>query len=977
MHDNRSRDRGLAMVATVVDRATRSGPVAGARAPECVPGPKPAARVSRARPAAVRTWLAVAWIAAALVGCDRGGGADDPAILVAKAVEAREIGDGPAAIIHLRNALRIDPDQPEVRNLLGREYLDTGRYAAAEAEFRLALTGGVPREKVVPALARAMLLQRQPLRVLDGFAADELAGTNAQAELLAIRGLAAIQLEQRETAQSWFDQALAVNPDEPDALLGKARLAIDARRLADARPLIERVLGRDGRNTDAWLLEGDLEFAAGDAAAANAAYRQVLSISPEDSHATTRLAWAALAEKDYPTVARYVATLRKRSPEDPRTNYLAALGEFRNGEHRAAKDSVDRALKAHGGHDPSVLLRGAIAFSLGEHEDAQRFLGQVVLLRSPRHLGARKLYAESLLKTHKATEALDVVVPALRIAPGDAELIALVAEGLMQLGDYHQSAAYFADAVRIAGSDGGLRSGSEVAQLAPGDAAQQMPDLVEGPWQKDRRAQTHALHAKVLLRLGRTDEALKAWTALARIEPDSARSHTLHASILAAKNDLTGAGKALEHALARDAAHAPAQVERARLEVRKGRTGAARALLEADLKERSDRAEILLALVEVGPLSGASRTDVIGWLERAQKVDPGSLGAGVALARLSLEEGRTQQALAIALEVEKHNPGHPDALRLLGSAQLAAGEAARAQTSFTRVVALLPNDAKARVGLGFAELAVGSIDGAIKHFRAALNVSPDDVDALTGLADAQLRASDFPQALETARRLQSIDPQAAIGYAAEGTVLLAQDEPVLAADPLARALEIEPDFDVMTKLHSALAGAGHAQEAQRLLADWIDKNPEDRNARQYRADVMLDDGDFKAAADEYLVLAEQSPGDAAILSNLALALHELRDPRALAYAERAVKASPDDPATLDTLGQLLVAQGDADRATAVLERAVGLEPRTVPFRVHLAKAWIAAGNPARAGAELRLAAARATSAKERQEIDRMLDELRR
>jgi predicted Zn-dependent protease len=88
------------------------------------------------------------------------------------------------------------------------------------------------------------------------------------------------------------------------------------------------------------------------------------------------------------------------------------------------------------------------------------------------------------------------------------------------------------------------------------------------------------------------------------------------------------------------------------------------------------------------------------------------------------------------------------------------------------------------------------------------------------------------------------------------------------------------------------------------------------------------------------------------LNNLAWAYSELKDPRALATAEKALKAAPDSPAVLDTAGWLLAGQGDTGRALPMLKRAASLQPANAVLRYHLAVALNKSGDKKAAKVEL-------------------------
>jgi len=73
----------------------------------------------------------------------------------------------------------------------------------------------------------------------------------------------------------------------------------------------------------------------------------------------------------------------------------------------------------------------------------------------------------------------------------------------------------------------------------------------------------------------------------------------------------------------------------------------------------------------------------------------------------------------------------------------------------------------------------------------------------------------------------------------------------------------------------------------------------------------------------------------------------LDDPKALGYAERAVKLAPNNAAVLDTYGTLLVKNGEADKGLPFLEQARRLAPSRNDLRLNYAKALIRPAGRAR------------------------------
>ena len=89
-----------------------------------------------------------------------------------------------------------------------------------------------------------------------------------------------------------------------------------------------------------------------------------------------------------------------------------------------------------------------------------------------------------------------------------------------------------------------------------------------------------------------------------------------------------------------------------------------------------------------------------------------------------------------------------------------------------------------------------------------------------------------------------------------------------------------------------------------------------------------------------------------MLNNLAWAYQQAKDPRALETAERAYKLKPDNAAVADTLGWMLVEQGNPTRGLELLQKAAAAAPKSPEIRYHLAQAWVKTGDKAKARNEL-------------------------
>jgi Tfp pilus assembly protein PilF len=108
----------------------------------------------------------------------------------------------------------------------------------------------------------------------------------------------------------------------------------------------------------------------------------------------------------------------------------------------------------------------------------------------------------------------------------------------------------------------------------------------------------------------------------------------------------------------------------------------------------------------------------------------------------------------------------------------------------------------------------------------------------------------------------------------------------------------------------------------------------------------------KAAIQQFQAVLKEDPKNLVALNNLATAYQQEKDPRALEYAEKAHALAPDSAAVLDTLGWILVEQGNTARGLPLLQKAVSLAPAAPDIRYHLAAALARTGDNAAARKEL-------------------------
>jgi Flp pilus assembly protein TadD len=140
---------------------------------------------------------------------------------------------------------------------------------------------------------------------------------------------------------------------------------------------------------------------------------------------------------------------------------------------------------------------------------------------------------------------------------------------------------------------------------------------------------------------------------------------------------------------------------------------------------------------------------------------------------------------------------------------------------------------------------------------------------------------------------------------------------------------------------TALSDAGRNDEAVALLRDWVARQPDAAVSDTLAAIDIVAHRTDQAEQNLLAVLAER-PNDAVALNNLAWIYQGRHDPKAHALAQRAYMLQPTAQ-TADTLGWIVLQEGNATVGLTLLRRAAASIPNDPSVLYHLAMALKANG----------------------------------
>ena len=899
------------------------------------------------------------------------GGSASEKDLLASATTYLSQNDPKAAVIQLKNALQINPESPAARYLLGKALLASGDPLGAEVELRRARQLKHPDALVLPELARAQLALGQFKVVTDEMAGVNFDGDAPMADLQTTLAAGYIMQGARDRAQTAIDRALQLSPKFVPALITRARLKVAGGDVDSALQGLQEVIGLAPGNVSAWMLRADLLLQAkGDTENAAAAYNSALRIKPDLPQAHSALIQMQFQKRDIPAATAQYEAMKKALPNHPDTLLFEAQIALAKKDFNGAREMLKSALLKTPDHPRMLFTAGAVELQLGAISQAEAYLARAVQL-APGDAGARRMLARTQLRAGQPGKAISTLKPILDSPNVDADSLTMAGEAELGNGDAKSSEDYFNHAIRLRPSDSRARTALALAQMARGNPDGGMNELRQIA-AADPGVSADLALISTLLRRGDFDRALAAIDALEKKQPQQALANNLRGQVLLRRKDPAGARKNFEAALAKQPTLFSAVASLAALDLIEKKPEQAQARFDNLLKADPKNSQALLALAELKARTGGTPAEVLAQLNLAVLTNPDDAYSRLAVINQHLSQKDYKAALVAAQGAVAALPEDFDLLGKLGQVLLANGDTNQAQTTFQKMVSVQPRSIPGLLGLADAQLAAKDDEAAVRTVRKALDLAPDSLPVQRAFIMLAARQKRYEEALPVARRMQASRSNDSLGWLLEGEVALAQQKWDAAATAFRTANgKANPGLSP-ARLHFALLSAKKQADADRMADAWLKDHPQDLPFLQYLGDSALNNGDYPAAEKRYrdllLVQAEQPVA----LNNIAWLLMQQGKPGALGFAERAVKAAPEQAPLIDTLAQALAAEKRWPEAIEQQRKALDLAPEANAFRLNLARYLLQSGDKAGALVELQTLAKKGKVVREQAEVQALI-----
>ena len=851
-----------------------------------------------------------------------------------KAEQLLKQGDLRGAQIELRNAVRQNPDNPDAHMRLGQTQMQMGDPVAGEKELKTARDLGGDRWTIMPILGEAYMAQSRYKDILSEIPPDgpkpDIAARN-----LMLRAMAQVALNDIDGAKATLAQAEKVAPGNVEVLLLGARLALALKDFDVADQKVDAALKVKPDMVDALMVKGQILTNRGDRAGAMAISDRLVAAQPNNTPVRLDRANQAILMGNDKKAQDDVNAVLAAQPRNAGATYMNAVLMVRAGKYAEAATEFQKLGNVITRFPRAMYFQALVAANLGQLEQAIDYANHYVA-RSPTDPDGVRLLARTLLTAKQPGKAVDVLTKAVDGGQSDSQTLDLLGRAYALAGKGSDSIKTLEKATALSPTDPNIMTHLASSQMLLGDAAGAQSTLQKSVQLAPN--QTNSGEALVAAALSAGDIA-GAEAALDRLRAqvgDTEQVGILTGMLKLGRLDLDGGRVAFTNTLKQFPDSLNAKLNLAKVLVLQGRRPEGEGLLKDILAKDPANLPALGTLVQL-QVADSQFQAAIQEVEAARTAAPTNLGFTAMLTDLIVRSGDPRRAVAMLQAMRDTDELPPILLSAMARAQAAAGLNDDALKSYRTILAATPTDLDARRNQVELMLKLKDVDGAKASLRDALKASPGNIGVMSSMVTLELQTAGLDGALKLADQLRNDPANLPNSTVLRGDVLMMGKRYADAEQAFLAEYKLAPTAPLVLRLANAAASAGHDDDGTMYLKEWLARTPEDADASQMLALLDIKAKRFPDAEKHLQTVLSKRPGDTVALNNMAWLYGRRNDPRGRSMAQRAYLQAPT-PETADTLGWIMVKEGDAKSGLPLLQQANSQRPADSTVKYHLAVA---------------------------------------
>ena len=644
----------------------------------------------------------------------------------------------------------------------------------------------------------------------------------------------------------------------------------------------------------------------------------------DDPAALVASAKAYVIKRDYTAASIQAKSALQKDPDNRDARYVLGLASLEVGDIASAEQNLQKALELGYAGDEVYVALARTLLAKGESGTLIRQFGAKVstphaqadllaMVGSAELKSNRRAEAQAAFKQALALDATNVFanLGVARLAAGDQDwkrAAAAIDTALATAPRNTEALMLKADLLAMQGeNEGATKTYRAAIEASPAEMPPRFSLITH--LSRQRAFETAATEVE----------------ALEKLAPRDVRTLYAKAALLIEQRKWKEARETLQHVLARMPEHAPS-----------------------------------LTMAGIAAFQTQAYAEAESHLRKALFNAPKALMPKRVLAATHLRMGQTDVAMTEVGELLQAAPDDPRILALAGEVYLANGDVDGAARHYERAKSAMPDNVRVQTRLAQMRFAAGDSSQGFSELEAAAAAatSTDEYQADLALITAYLRQREADKALDAVEKLEKKQPNNPVTHHLRGVALLLKKDFAKARASFERALALRPTYmPAVTALARLDMREKKPEAAKKRFEAVLKKEPQNERALLGLAVLMRMTGAAQVEIEKILkqsIAANPSSTTARIaLVNFYLRARESKS--AVAAAQEASAALPNEPRIVGALGAAQLAAGENRQAIGTLTRLAEMQPKSHEPLLMLAAAHMQAEQPDEAVKALRSA----------------------
>lgn len=844
-----------------------------------------------------------------------------------------------AAIIDLKNVIKLEPSQAEARFLLGKIYLIEKQYENAEKELNRALTNKYPAHKVIPLLSKAYQ-ESGADNALIKLVHKQAGLTAAQAAEIAFYKLQALtNLAQKEKAKALITEIKQIKTDSPFKPLALVYALLLEDKIPAALLQLDNVLLKTPKQVDALKLKANLLIQQKKPELALVVIRQYLAYYPDDIEHSFVFA-KLLTDLDQTEEAEpIIDRLLKINDQHMLLNQLKGVARFNAKDSKNALLYTEKAINSNPEDSALRLVAGVSAYLENNFQAANQHLSIIADKLPPSH-EALRLLAASQLKLGLNLAANETLNQFDDITSQDTSLFSSVGLALLQSGEVTKAKAVL-NKTPAAEQDVAALARLGLLQLSLNDVEgiinleSALRKITDSP--TDESVITEQLPQQ--LSIERTlatayiasqayDKALALAERWKVTDPKNLQAYALAALVYVKQNNIEKAKIEFQQALIISPKDPASQMGLIQLNERFEPSINNQAALETILKSTPDFIPALVKLYLYEKQSSQAENRSNNAIKRIKNIvqqQPENIAIQMILAKMYLFEQRYTDTVSLLSNFENQENKPAPYWPVLGESYVKLKQFTLAKKHYAQWLAIKPNDSDAVVANILTMDAEKNYQEALLLAQQSLEKIGKNIKLLLLESYLLLMNNEFLLAQQSYDQLPENVLDFPFTKGVLGALQIHDKNYSTALGNLHEAYQAKPSPRYVRLMYFCYLKLDQKTDGQNFLVQHVNNNPQDQSSLMMLSNEQLQ-YDLEAAIENYRHAITLNENNAVAHNNLAyLYMEKGQLAGAQRHAEKAVELMPEDPNTLDTLAQISLKNNQNKKALTHLSKAVTLK----------------------------------------------------